>query len=66
MRGDDVKLLQQRLNVKPVDGIFGKATEEAVREWQLLHDEHGHVVKPGKGLTPDGIVGKKTWNALFS
>lgn len=64
MHGDDVKRLQQRLNIK-ADGIFGPLTQQAVMNWQRVHDEHGNVVKPGRGLKVDGIVGPKTWGALF-
>ena len=52
MKGYDVETLQRALNLYP-DGIFGKLTEEAVKEFQKAH-----------GLEPDGIVGEKTWKAL--
>ena len=35
------------------DGKFGEKTEKAVKDFQIL-----------AGLTPDGIVGPKTWDAL--
>jgi peptidoglycan hydrolase-like protein with peptidoglycan-binding domain len=63
MHGDDVNLLQKRLQI-PVDGIFGPKTKRAVMIWQRVHDEKGNVVPPGKGLVVDSIVGPKTWNAL--
>lgn len=60
-RGDDVFLIQQQLNaisvnyplirpIYPVDGIFGPASEAAVRIFQKQFK-----------LTQDGIVGKSTW-----
>ncbi len=58
MRGDDVAELQKRLNelnynCGEADGVFGKKTDIAVKNFQ--HD---------KGLKEDGIVGKKTAEAL--
>jgi hypothetical protein len=60
MQGNDVKKLQNRLLdlgydvVEKADGIFGPKTDKGVREFQ--DDE---------GLTVDGIVGQKTWKALW-
>lgn len=51
-RGSDVAELQTKLGL-PADGRFGAATEAAVEEFQDTH-----------GLTPDGVVGPKTWAAL--
>ena len=51
-RGNDVKTLQSKLNLIP-DGIFGKITEEAVKDFQKKNN-----------LTVDGIVGDSTWNKL--
>lgn len=51
-RGADVKTLQNALHLL-ADGIFGPLTLEAVKAFQTAH-----------GLTPDGIVGTKTWAAL--
>lgn len=51
-RGDTVKLLQEKLGLA-ADGIFGPATEAAIREFQRGH-----------GLVPDGIVGPRSWAAL--
>jgi N-acetylmuramoyl-L-alanine amidase len=65
MRGEDVKRVQVRLKSKLIDGIYGPETEADVKSWQRIHDEKGNVVPAGKGLVVDGIVGPKTWNALF-
>jgi WD40 repeat protein len=60
MRGDDVLALQKRLKelgyneVGEPDGVFGKMTDQAVRNYQRDHD-----------LVVDGIVGPKTWEKLF-
>ncbi len=57
-RGDDVKLLQHRLNLLgwqlAEDGIWGVQTDSAVRGYQYR-----------AGLTVDGIVGAKTRAALI-
>jgi Putative peptidoglycan binding domain len=53
-KGRDVVTLQNRLGVSPADGSFGPATHAAVVTLQRA-----------KGLTPDGVVGPKTWAALF-
>lgn len=57
-KGEEVKKLQSELNkFAPynliADGIFGAKTEQAVKDFQFH-----------KGLTIDGIVGPKTWEAL--
>ena len=53
-KGAEVKMLQKLLHLYE-DGIFGTLTEEAVKEFQKAN-----------GLTPDGIVGNKTWQKLNS
>lgn len=60
-RDYEVRLIQQRLNriagnfpaipkINPVDGVFGKQTEDSVKTFQRVFN-----------LTPDGIVGPATW-----
>ena len=56
--GAEVRYLQQKLysklyNVGPIDGIFGRQTQQAVREFQSEN-----------GLSVDGIVGQNTWRAI--
>ena len=50
--GPPVAQLQAAIQVT-ADGVFGGATEAAVRAFQRSHN-----------LTPDGIVGPKTWAAI--
>ena len=52
-KGDDVKLLQKLLGLKE-DGDFGPVTDTKVKEWQQSNK-----------LTPDGIVGPKSWELLL-
>ena len=59
-RGKAVELVQRQLRDKgydpgPIDGVYGRITATAVKRFQR---------RPG--LKADGVVGKNTWNALFS
>ncbi len=55
---DEVKSLQIELNREEfgleVDGLYGRDTESAVKQFQREHD-----------LDDDGIVGPQTWAALL-
>ena len=51
-RGNEVKALQEKLNLK-ADGIFGPITEEAIKAFQRTN-----------GLEVDGIVGADTLSKL--
>ena len=51
-KGNEVKLLQEKLNLK-ADGIFGPLTEETVKDFQRSN-----------GLEVDGIVGTNTLSKL--
>ncbi len=56
--GPDVTALQTALSAAgyqvSIDGSFGRGTEDAVKRFQL-----------DRGLTSDGVVGRKTWGALL-
>jgi peptidoglycan hydrolase-like protein with peptidoglycan-binding domain len=57
-RGEDVRWLQRRLQVHganpgPADGVFGRWTDNAVREFQQQ-----------QGLDIDGLAGPDTIHAL--
>jgi lysozyme family protein len=51
-RGAAVRRLQAALGIR-VDGAFGPQTHDAVVAFQRRHD-----------LSPDGVVGAKTWAKL--
>jgi len=64
-RGGSVTIIQESLNeisgdyplipkIDPVDGIFGEETENAVKTFQEIFN-----------LTPDGVVGRATWNKMI-
>ncbi len=50
--GEPVRILQEHLGVT-ADGVFGKATETALRKYQT-----------DQGLSPDGIAGPDTFHAM--
>jgi peptidoglycan hydrolase-like protein with peptidoglycan-binding domain len=52
-RSDLVKLVQEKVGAK-ADGWFGPATARKVRDWQKAN-----------GLVTDGVVGPRTWGAMF-
>ena len=61
MHGKDVEQCQERLvkkgyNPGPIDGYYGKKTEDAVINFQVKED---------LGIKRLGVVGQKTWAALW-
>jgi len=52
--GDTVKAVQEFLGIG-ADGIFGRGTKRAIKQWQA-----------SKGLTADGVVGPATLKKMFS
>ncbi len=68
LRGSDVRAVQARLIARDgsfarlvgtADGVFGPATERAVRAFQTRYTDR-------YGLAVDGVVGPMTWAALFA
>lgn len=53
-QGENVKKVQRLLGAVP-DGKFGPNTKKKVMEWQAAH-----------GLVADGVIGPKTWDAMFA
>ncbi|MBM6400975.1 peptidoglycan-binding domain-containing protein [Phycicoccus sonneratiae] len=53
-RGEAVKALQKAIGKLAVDGSFGPATEARVKAYQK-----------SKGLTQNGVVDSRVWNALM-
>lgn len=49
-----ISYYEKDLRRVPIDGIFDTDTEGAVKEFQAL-----------SGMTPNGIVDKDTWDAIF-
>jgi peptidoglycan hydrolase-like protein with peptidoglycan-binding domain len=52
---NEVKLIQAKVGAK-VDGDYGPKTQQSVKNWQKSH---------GLEFLSDGIVGEKTWKAMF-
>lgn len=53
-RGEDVKKLQSKLNLEP-DGIFGRITEQTVKNWQIKNK-----------LSATGVIDDNQWEILFN
>ena len=51
----DIEKLKKLVPNLQADGYFGKKTEAAVLAWQASN-----------GLTMDGVIGRNTWNSLYS
>jgi peptidoglycan hydrolase-like protein with peptidoglycan-binding domain len=52
-RGPDVRWCQEHLGVRLIDGVFGKKSERATKQFQER-----------RRLSKDGRIGPKTWSAL--
>ena len=50
-----ISFADERVLRPPLDGIFDSATEESVRSFQESHQ-----------ITPNGIVDRETWDAIYS
>jgi len=53
MSGEDVRFVQRFIGELATDGVFGPATERAVRAYQRM-----------RGLPVDGVVGPATWRHI--
>jgi peptidoglycan hydrolase-like protein with peptidoglycan-binding domain len=47
--------VQQHIGVKLIDGVFGRGTERAVKDFQKR-----------RRLKADGIIGRQTWSAIHN
>lgn len=70
VRGEDVRAVQQALialKVQPpcgtADGVYGAVTRDAVRGFQRAYNTSRRAGE--EQLDDDGVVGPKTWQALF-
>lgn len=63
---EEVKIVQRRLNVSPVDGRFGEATRNAVIEFQVQTGLAPNLPRDQLRKRGFGAVKTATWEKLFS
>lgn len=63
---EEVKIVQRRLNVTPVDGRFGDATRNAVIEFQVQTGLAPNLPRDQLRKRGFGAVKKATWEKLFA